>query len=57
MLKDPIVAEIRRYRKEIEHECKGDWKTIFKKIDIAQKSHQKRLVTFKPRRLHRAKVA
>lgn len=29
MWQDPIVAEVRKIRLEIEAECEGDWKSLF----------------------------
>ena len=38
MWEDPIVAEVRRVRREIEEECKGDFENIHvRALEVQQK--------------------
>lgn len=43
MWKDPIVAEIRRVRAELEEECNGDLHEIFRRAVVFQKEYEDRL--------------
>ncbi len=56
-MQDPIVEEIREIRKEIEDEYGNDVKKHLEHIYETQKRHSGRLVSRKPRRIQKRKVA
>ena len=56
-MRDPIVSEVRKARKEIEDECRNDWQLIYKKIIASQNKHKKRLVSLAPQKLFKYKSA
>lgn len=47
-MKDPIVEEIRRYRRQIEEECGGDADAYYKHLLKVQEKYKDRLVSLKP---------
>lgn len=48
MIKDPIIEEIRKVRREIEEECGNDSENYFNYLQNIQKKYQK-LVRRKPK--------
>ncbi|MCH7919644.1 MAG: hypothetical protein IIC50_16870 [Planctomycetes bacterium] len=48
---DPIVAEVRRIRKEIEAEPGGDWDALERHLMESQKKRSDNLMTYSPKRL------
>lgn len=56
-MRDPIVEEIRKIRKEIEDEYDNDVKKHLQHIYKTQKKHSGRLISRKPRLIQKNKVA
>ncbi|MFV1977646.1 MAG: hypothetical protein ACC651_18040 [Candidatus Scalindua sp.] len=56
MLKDMIIEEVRKNRKEIEKKLK-DWKGLEKYFYKLQKRHQKKLFRGKPQIIPKEKAA
>jgi hypothetical protein len=50
-MKDPIVAEVREIRREIETENKGDWEQLEGYFKNKQERHKKRIYKGKPKPL------
>ena len=50
-MKDPIIEEVRRIRKEIESENNNDWNTIEKYLKENQAKRPKRPVVYSPKKL------
>jgi len=52
---DPIVAEVRKIRKEIEEEAQGDPDRYYEHLLELQEQYRSRLVRHSPKRLVKAK--
>jgi len=55
MWTDPIVEEVRKHRREIEKECKGDLSLLFAKAKELEKTLKGRLVSEIPRKRKKRK--
>ncbi|MBN2313481.1 MAG: hypothetical protein JXM79_06095 [Sedimentisphaerales bacterium] len=53
---DPIIAEVRRARKEIEAEHGNDWKALERYFTEKQNSATEKKVTYQPKKLPRRKA-
>lgn len=56
-MKDEIVEEVRKIRKEIEKKHAKNWKDLESYFLKKQKAHKKRLYSGQPQRLVKTKVA
>lgn len=53
---DPIIAEVRRVRKEIEAEHGNDWKSLERYFTDKQNSATEKKVAYKPKKLPKRKA-
>lgn len=49
MIKDPIIEEVRKIRREIEAECLNDPQKYFEHIQKLQENYKGRLISRKPK--------
>lgn len=50
-MKDPIIEEVRRVRKEIESEHKDDWDDLVRYLIEREKASSAKQVCYRPRQL------
>jgi len=56
MWTDPIVEEVRKHRRDIEKECKGDLSLLFAKAKELEKSLKDRVVSKMPGKKTKSKL-
>lgn len=52
MWEDPIVEEVRKYRREIDQECNNDFSLLFSKVKKIEKALKNRVVS----RVHKKRI-
>lgn len=50
-MKDPIVEEVRRVRRQIEADCGNDWDTLTQYLTDKQKDPSVKTVSYPPKKL------
>jgi len=56
-MKDPIIEEVRRIRKQIEADHENDWDSLVRHLIERQKASSAKLVSYQPRKLPDRDVA